>query len=37
VLHSNHTGANLTSALTPPPAPEGETPLDDAVVGGSTD
>ncbi|MDT7733491.1 MAG: hypothetical protein QOE12_665, partial [Mycobacterium sp.] len=37
VLHSNHTGASLTSALTPTPAPEGETPVDDAVVGGSTD
>ncbi len=37
VLHSNHTGASLTSALTPPPAPEGDTPADDAVVGGSTD
>jgi probable phosphomutase (TIGR03848 family) len=37
VLHSNHTGANLTSALTPPPAAEGGTPADDAVVGGSTE
>ncbi|WP_292975897.1 histidine phosphatase family protein [Mycobacterium sp.] len=37
VLHSNHTGARLTSALTPPPAPEGKTPDDAAVVGGSTD
>jgi probable phosphomutase (TIGR03848 family) len=37
VLHSNHTGASLTSALTPPPAPDGDAPADDAVVGGSTD
>ncbi|WIM89161.1 histidine phosphatase family protein [Candidatus Mycobacterium wuenschmannii] len=37
VLHSNHTGARLTSALTPPPAPEGDASADDAVVGGSTD
>jgi broad specificity phosphatase PhoE len=37
VLHSNHTGASLTSALTPPPAPEGDPPTEDAVVGGSTD
>jgi probable phosphomutase (TIGR03848 family) len=37
VLHSNHTGASLTSALTPSPATEGDTPADDAVVGGSPD
>jgi probable phosphomutase (TIGR03848 family) len=37
VLHSNHTGANLTSALIPPPAAEGDTPAEDAVVGGSTE
>jgi probable phosphomutase (TIGR03848 family) len=37
VLHVNHTGARLTSALTATPAAEGETPSGDAVVGGSTD
>ena len=37
VLHVNHTGARLTSALTPAPASNGETPPDDAVVGGSTE
>jgi probable phosphomutase (TIGR03848 family) len=41
VLHVNHTGARLTSALTAPPSPEGEAdgepPSSDAVVGGSTD
>lgn len=37
VLHVNHTGARLTSALTATPAPEGEAPSGDAVVGGSTD
>lgn len=37
VLHVNHTGARLTSALTAIPAPEGEAPSGDAVVGGSTD
>jgi probable phosphomutase (TIGR03848 family) len=41
VLHVNHTGARLTSALTPPPPaenkPDGEQPSSDAVVGGSTD
>jgi probable phosphomutase (TIGR03848 family) len=37
VLHVNHTGPRLTSALTATPAPEGETPSGDAVVGGSTD
>ncbi|MGH3530344.1 MAG: histidine phosphatase family protein [Mycobacterium sp.] len=37
VLHVNHTGARLTSALTAAAAPDGETPPDDAVVGGSTD
>jgi probable phosphomutase (TIGR03848 family) len=37
VLHVNHTGAPLTSALAAAPATDGETPPDDAVVGGSTD
>ena len=37
VLHVNHTGARLTSALMPAPATNGDTPPDDAVVGGSTD
>jgi broad specificity phosphatase PhoE len=37
VLHVNHTGARLTSALTAAPAPGGDTAADDAVVGGSTD
>ena len=37
VLHVNHTGVRLTSALTPAPATNGDTPPDDAVVGGSTD
>ncbi len=37
VLHINHTGARLTSALMPAPSPDGETPPGDAVVGGSTD
>jgi probable phosphomutase (TIGR03848 family) len=37
VLHVNHTGARLTSALTAPGAQDGETPPGDAVVGGSTD
>ena len=40
VLHVNHTGAGLTSALTPPPptpAADGEVAATDAVVGGSTD
>jgi broad specificity phosphatase PhoE len=37
VLHANHTGARLTSALTAAPASEGDTAADDAVVGGSTD
>lgn len=35
LLHLNHTGARLTSALTAPPSPQGETPPSDAVVGGS--
>src|SRR3984885_4687169 len=35
VLHVNHTGARLTSALTPAPASNGETPPGGAVVGGS--
>ncbi|OBI52223.1 phosphoglycerate mutase [Mycobacterium kyorinense] len=34
VLHVNHTGARLTSALAAPP--DSETPPGDAVVGGST-
>jgi probable phosphomutase (TIGR03848 family) len=33
LLHSNHTGMSLTSALTPAP----DTAADDAVVGGATD
>jgi probable phosphomutase (TIGR03848 family) len=37
VLHVNHTGPRLTSALTTAPSPDGEAPPDDAVVGGSTD
>ena len=37
VLHVNHTGARLTSALTATAAPEGDAPSGDAVVGGSTD
>jgi probable phosphomutase (TIGR03848 family) len=37
VLHVNHTGARLTSALSAPDAQDGETPPGDAVVGGSTD
>jgi probable phosphomutase (TIGR03848 family) len=37
VLHVNHTGARLTSALTATPASEGDAPSGDAVVGGSTD
>ena len=37
VLHVNHTGARLTSALTATATPEGEAPPGDAVVGGSTD
>ncbi|HEY2448407.1 MAG TPA: histidine phosphatase family protein [Mycobacterium sp.] len=37
VLHVNHTGAPLTSALAAAPATDGETPPDDAVVGGSTE
>jgi probable phosphomutase (TIGR03848 family) len=46
VIHVNHTGAQLASALTPKPAPAGtdsgdsptgDVPADDAVVGGSTD
>ena len=35
VLHVNHTGAQLASALTAPPPKEGDG--GDAVVGGSTD
>ena len=38
VLHVNHTGGRLTSALTAAaPPPGGDTPAEDAVVGGSTD
>jgi probable phosphomutase (TIGR03848 family) len=37
VLHVNHTGPRLTSALTAAPKPDGEAPSGDAVVGGSTD
>ncbi|HEX4394174.1 MAG TPA: histidine phosphatase family protein [Mycobacterium sp.] len=37
VLHANHTGTRLTSALTAAPPPVGDTAADDAVVGGSTD
>jgi probable phosphomutase (TIGR03848 family) len=37
VLHVNHTGPRLTSALAGAPSPDGEVPPDDAVVGGSTD
>jgi probable phosphomutase (TIGR03848 family) len=37
VMHVNHTGARLTSALTAAPSPDGETSSSDAVVGGSTD
>ena len=37
VLHVNHTGAQLTSALTAAPPSAGDTPADEAVVGGSTD
>lgn len=37
VMHVNHTGARLTSALTAPPAADSPTPAGDAVVGGSTD
>jgi probable phosphomutase (TIGR03848 family) len=37
VLHVNHTGPRLTSALTAAPSPDSEAPPGDAVVGGSTD
>jgi probable phosphomutase (TIGR03848 family) len=37
VLHVNHTGARLTSALAVAQSADGETSSDDAVVGGSTD
>ncbi|MGB6207608.1 histidine phosphatase family protein [Mycobacterium sp.] len=37
VLHVNHTGPRLTSALTAVASPDGEAPPGDAVVGGSTD
>jgi len=37
VLHVNHTGPRLTSALTAAPSPDGEASPGDAVVGGSTD
>jgi probable phosphomutase (TIGR03848 family) len=36
VLHVNHTGAGLTSALAAAPPSGGDTPAEDAVVGGST-
>jgi probable phosphomutase (TIGR03848 family) len=36
VLHVNHTGARLTSALTAARPPEGAAPPGDATVGGST-
>ena len=36
VLHVNHTGADLASGLTAPPA-DGKVPGSDAVVGGSTE
>ncbi len=37
VLHLNHTGNRLTAGLNAPPAPKGQTPSGDAVVGGTTD
>ena len=37
VVHVNHTGAELASALSAPPPAEGDKTADDAVVGGSTD
>ncbi len=37
LLHVNHTGARLTSALTAAPPTDGKPPPGDAVVGGSTD
>ncbi|UQX09371.1 histidine phosphatase family protein [Candidatus Mycobacterium methanotrophicum] len=37
VLHVNHTGPRLTSALTAAGSPDGDAPPGDAVVGGSTD
>ncbi|MCV7257062.1 histidine phosphatase family protein [Mycobacterium shimoidei] len=37
VMHVNHTGVRLTSALTAPASPDGATPAGDAIVGGSTD
>jgi probable phosphomutase (TIGR03848 family) len=37
VLHVNHTGPRLTSALTAAPSPDGEAPPGDAVVGGAGD
>jgi probable phosphomutase (TIGR03848 family) len=37
VMHLNHTGQRLTSALTPPPSADRETPPTVAVVGGSTE
>jgi len=38
VMHVNHTGSQLTSALlAKPPAVEGQVPREDATVGGSTD
>lgn len=37
VLHANHTGERLTSALKAASPSEADTPADDAVVGGSTE
>ncbi|WP_445165642.1 histidine phosphatase family protein [Mycolicibacterium sp. Dal123E01] len=37
VVHVNHTGAELASALSAAPPAEGDKSADDAVVGGSTD
>ena len=37
VIHVNHTGGQLASALTAPPPAESTDTADDAVVGGSTD
>lgn len=37
VMHVNHTGARMTSALTAPPSSDSPAAAGDAVVGGSTD
>ncbi|MFZ1164861.1 histidine phosphatase family protein [Mycobacterium sp.] len=37
VLHANHTGERLTSALKAASPSEADTPADDAVIGGSTE